>query len=86
MYRVVLPIVSGLVLAAAPAFAAELEPRAYVNTPPEINFLIAGYVYSEGGLSTAAAPKKDATFRFIPESSTTHEPWMCSACPGSSTT
>jgi hypothetical protein len=41
--------------------AAELEPRAYVNTPPGINFLIAGYVYSEGGLSTpSASPIKDA--------------------------
>ena len=50
-----LPVVAVVVLAAAQASAAELEPRAYVNTPPGINFLIAGYGYSEGGLSLPAA-------------------------------
>jgi len=50
--------------AAVQVTAAELEPRAYVNTPPGINFLIAGYVYSEGGLSTAASsPLKDANLQ-----------------------
>ena len=48
-------------LTAVQASAAELEPRAYVNTPPGINFLIAGYVYSSGGLSTpSGSPIKDA--------------------------
>jgi hypothetical protein len=33
-----------------PARAQELEPRAYANTPIGLNFLIAGYGYSEGGV------------------------------------
>ena len=50
-----------ILLAAFQAHAGEIEPRAYVNTPVGINFLIAGYSYSDGGLSTAAAsPIKDA--------------------------
>lgn len=41
--------------------AGEIEPRSYVNTPVGINFLLAGYAYSEGGLSTdGASPLKDA--------------------------
>ena len=40
---------------------AEIEPRAYVNTPVGVNFLIVGYVYSDGGLSTpGSSPLKDA--------------------------
>lgn len=43
------------------AHAAEIEPRAFSNSPVGINFLIAGYVYSEGGLSTvASSPIEDA--------------------------
>jgi hypothetical protein len=43
------------------AHAGEIEPRAYVNTPVGINFLIAGYAYTDGGLSTPASlPIKDA--------------------------
>lgn len=43
------------------AHAAEIEPRAFSNAPVGINFLIAGYVYSEGGLSTvASSPIEDA--------------------------
>jgi len=43
------------------AHAGEIEPRAYVNTPVGINFLIAGYAYTDGGLSTpASSPIKDA--------------------------
>jgi len=53
--------VLGFVLAAAGARAQDLEPRAYVNTPVGLNFLIAGYAYSEGGLSTdPALPIQDA--------------------------
>ena len=49
------------VLTGAPARAAEIEPRAYLNTPVGMNFVIAGYVYSEGGLSTdPASPLQDA--------------------------
>ena len=60
--------VAALVLAATHACAAELEPRAYVNTPVGLNFLIAGYSYSEGGLSTnASSPIKDAQLRIHTE-------------------
>ncbi len=36
----------------AVAQAQDLEPRAYANTPVGLNFLIVGYSYSQGGLST----------------------------------
>ena len=46
------------------AKAQEAEPRSYSNTPIGLNFLIAGYAYSQGKLAfdpnTAIA---DATFR-----------------------
>lgn len=35
--------------------AGEIEPRSYINTPVGVNFLIAGYVYTDGGLSTVAS-------------------------------
>jgi len=55
---------AGGVLAVAPARAAEIEPRAYLNTPVGMNFVIAGYVYSEGGLSTdPASPLQDAQLK-----------------------
>jgi len=47
--------VLGFVLVAAGARAQDLEPRAYSNTPVGLNFLIVGYAYSEGGLSTDPA-------------------------------
>jgi hypothetical protein len=40
---------------AAVARAQDLEPRAYVDTPVGMNFLIASYAYSEGGVSTDAS-------------------------------
>jgi len=56
--------VMALSLVAAPAPAGEIEPRSYVNTPVGINFLLAGYAYSDGGLSTAASsPIKDAELK-----------------------
>ncbi len=49
---------------AAPADSAEIEPRAYGNAPVGVNFLVANYAHSEGGLSTAASsPLKDAKLR-----------------------
>jgi hypothetical protein len=60
--------VAALVFSATHACAAELEPRAYANTPPGLNFLIAGYAYSEGGLSTnASSPIKDAELQIHTE-------------------
>jgi Putative MetA-pathway of phenol degradation len=45
-----------LLLCAAPGAAAQqLEPRAYSNVPVGLNFLIAGYTYSSGGLATDPA-------------------------------
>ena len=40
-----------LVLGVANAKAQEAEPRSYSNTPIGLNFLIAGYVYSEGKIA-----------------------------------
>jgi hypothetical protein len=41
-----------LTLAAPLVQAQQLEPRAYSNVPVGLNFLIAGYTYSSGGLAT----------------------------------
>lgn len=44
-----------------PAPAQELEPRAYSNTPVGLNFVIAAYAYSEGGVAfDPAVPLTDA--------------------------
>jgi hypothetical protein len=53
----------GAILAAVStgAHAQDLEPRAYANTPVGLNFLIAGYTYSRGGVaSDPSVPLKDA--------------------------
>jgi hypothetical protein len=56
-----MPAVIALVFLAAHARAGEIEPRAYVNTPVGVNFLLVGYAYTDGGLSTAgSSPIKDA--------------------------
>ncbi|HEX5093222.1 MAG TPA: transporter [Burkholderiales bacterium] len=48
-------------LAATGARGQQLEPRAYANTPVGMNFLVAGYAYSSGGLSTdPAQPLRNA--------------------------
>jgi hypothetical protein len=45
----------------APTQAGEIEPRSYVNTPIGINFLLAGYAYTNGGLATpGSVPIKNA--------------------------
>lgn len=44
--------------------AGEIEPRAYVNTPVGVNFLVAGYTYSDGGLTTViSSPVKNADLK-----------------------
>jgi hypothetical protein len=54
-------VVATLVALGSGADAQELEPRAYTNTPVGLNFLIAGYAYSSGGVATdPALPIKDA--------------------------
>jgi hypothetical protein len=62
------PAVLALLFMATQAHAGEIEPRAYVNTPVGINFLLAGYAFSDGGLSTSgASPIKDAQLRMHTE-------------------
>jgi hypothetical protein len=43
--------IAATVVAAASAEAQDAEPRLYANTPVGLNFLIAGYVYSQGKLA-----------------------------------
>lgn len=53
-----------LLFMAPQALAGEIEPRAYINTPVGINFLLAGYAYSDGGLLTSSSsPIKDADLK-----------------------
>jgi hypothetical protein len=54
-----------LVLAAvAGASAQELEPRSYTNTPIGVNFLLAGYVHTEGNVAfDSALPLTDARLK-----------------------
>jgi hypothetical protein len=40
---------------AGPARAQSIEPRSYSNAPVGVNFLIAGYVYTRGGLAFDSA-------------------------------
>ena len=50
-----------LVTSTSSAAAQDLEPRAYSNTPIGINFLIAGYAYTSGGVTIdPALPLKNA--------------------------
>jgi hypothetical protein len=52
---------SAFFLFALPATAQELEPRAYANLPVGLNFAVAAYAYSKGGLATdPALPVEDA--------------------------
>lgn len=53
-----------ILFAGSQSHAAEIEPRAFVNTPVGINFLVAGYRYSDGGLATViSSPMKDADLK-----------------------
>jgi Putative MetA-pathway of phenol degradation len=57
-------VVTILAAAGSSAHAQDLEPRAYVNTPVGLNFLIAGYGYSEGGVATdPALPLQDTNVK-----------------------
>lgn len=50
-----------MLLAPATAAAQELEPKAYTNLPIGLNFLVAAYAHSNGGLSTdPSLPLEDA--------------------------
>ena len=53
--------VTALVVVASGVHAQDLEPRVYANTPVGLNFLIAGYGYTEGGVTAdPSVPLEDA--------------------------
>ncbi|MBS1220334.1 MAG: QbdB, partial [Proteobacteria bacterium] len=55
---------AALLLAGRGAYAQELEPRSYSNTPVGMNFLIAGYAYTEGKIAfDPSLPVADAQYR-----------------------
>jgi hypothetical protein len=55
------PVLLVFLILAVRVDAGEIEPRAYGNAPVGVNFLIAGYAHSEGGLATeVSSPLKDA--------------------------
>ncbi len=49
--RVKTAVLGALALAIAAVSAQEIEPRAFSNAPVGVNFLIAGYAYTRGGLA-----------------------------------
>jgi hypothetical protein len=54
-------LAAGLLALSGVATAQELEPRSYVNTPVGMNFLVAGYAYTEGDVVTdPSLPLEDA--------------------------
>jgi hypothetical protein len=56
--------VVALALAASAAQAQDIEPRSYSNAPVGVNFLVAGYVYTTGGIAfDSAAPISDPDLR-----------------------
>jgi len=61
---ILLAVPAALLFVIARAGAGEIEPRAYVNTPVGVNFLLSGYTFTDGGLATAASsPIKDAELK-----------------------
>jgi hypothetical protein len=55
---------ASLASVAIPASAQDLEPRAYVNTPIGLNFLVAGYTRSAGDVAVdSAGPLTNAKLR-----------------------
>jgi hypothetical protein len=46
-----LPLIVSALAAASAAQAQDIEPRAFSNAPVGVNFLIAGYAFTRGGLS-----------------------------------
>jgi hypothetical protein len=67
--------------AASTARAQEIEPRAYSNAPVGVNFLIAAYAYTRGGVAfDPALPVSDPqleTSRSLSDlGRPTAQPWM----------
>lgn len=64
MRRAALAALALALAVAAPARAQSLEPRAYANLPVGLNFLLAGYAYSQGDvLLDPSLPVTDAHAR-----------------------
>jgi hypothetical protein len=56
-------LLASALMAAAPAFAQEIEPRAYSNAPVGMNFAVAGIAYTRGALEFPSATQlTDAKF------------------------
>jgi len=56
--------VMSLVVTSAPGRAQDIEPRSYSNAPIGVNFLIAGYAHTRGGIAfDSAAPVSDPDLR-----------------------
>ena len=54
----------GLLTELSPLNSQDLEPRAYSNIPVALNFILAGYVYSAGGVVfDPAVPLENANFK-----------------------
>jgi hypothetical protein len=53
--RWLLALLGLLLTAATSSQAQDIEPRAYSNAPIDVNFLIGGYVYTQGSLPTDPA-------------------------------
>src|SRR5258705_947468 len=54
-------VVIAIVAPARSVYPQSLEPRSYVNTPVGINFLLAGYSYTQGNVAfEASSPIEDA--------------------------
>jgi hypothetical protein len=54
--QIIAAIAAGMLVGVAlPAGAQDIEPRAYSNAPIGVNFLIAGYAYTQGGLAFGSA-------------------------------
>src|SRR6266545_7856715 len=54
-------VMIAIVAPARSVYPQALEPRSYVNTPVGINFLLAGYSYTQGNVAfEASSPIKDA--------------------------
>lgn len=54
--QIIAVIAAGMLVGVAlPAGAQDIEPRAYSNAPIGVNFLIAGYAYTQGGLAFGSA-------------------------------
>jgi hypothetical protein len=64
--RLVAAVLGMSALAAAPSIACgqDLEPRAYVNTPVGLNFVLVGYAYTQGSVGTdPSLPVTDFTIQ-----------------------